>query len=183
MALNPSSKPPTSPCAAAEPRPWVRRRHELCPEAGAATHQRVSGAGRAERVPRASYLEFGAYDSAVPCGRLHTRNVLNEWGLAAVTEDAELIVSELLTNAIKVTAARGLDQCVALRVAARDDHLLIEVWDPVAAPPEPRPHAVDADSGRGLEIVSLLSERWGTYHVDRGGKVVWAVVALRPRIG
>jgi len=38
----------------------------------------------------------------------------------------------------------------------------------------PEPHAIDAESGRGLELVSILSDRWGVRYPETGGKVVWA---------
>jgi hypothetical protein len=50
---------------------------------------------------------------------------------------------------------------------------MIQVWDALSAAPTPRPHVIDSETGRGLEIVSLLSERWGFYHPVGGGKVVW----------
>jgi hypothetical protein len=38
--------------------------------------------------------------------------------------------------------------------------------------------AIDAETGRGLEIVALLSDRWGYYRPDSGGKIVWATIDL-----
>jgi hypothetical protein len=144
-----------------------------------AVHQRAPRAARQPNTSdKTSYLALGSYDSAVPCGRLHTRFVLHEWGLASAADDAELIVSELLTNAVKATAVHGLDPCIALGVAVLANHLLLEVWDPVSDRPELHRSALDADYGRGLAIVALLSEQWGTYQVNEGGKVVWAAITL-----
>jgi hypothetical protein len=42
----------------------------------------------------------------------------------------------------------------------------------------PLTHAIDAEAGRGLEIVSLLSDRWGFCHPDTGGKIVWAALNI-----
>src|SRR5579862_5146488 len=56
--------------------------------------------------PLCSYLELGALPTAVPCARLHARHVLWEWGLNGLAADTELLVSELVTNAIKATAER-----------------------------------------------------------------------------
>jgi hypothetical protein len=51
------------------------------------------------RWPLRSFLELGALPGAVPCARLHTRQLLWEWGLIALSETAELLVSEIVTNA------------------------------------------------------------------------------------
>jgi hypothetical protein len=48
-----------------------------------------------------SQLELGALASAVPCARLHARQVLWEWGAGELAETAELLVSELVTNGVK----------------------------------------------------------------------------------
>jgi hypothetical protein len=53
---------------------------------------------------------------------------------------------------------------------------MIQVWDALPAAPAPRPHAIDSETGRGLEIVALLSDRWGFYHPADGGKAVWAAL-------
>src|SRR2546430_14597646 len=51
-----------------------------------------------------TFLELGALPSAVPCARLHTRQVLWEWQLSPLADTAELIVSELVTNAVQASA-------------------------------------------------------------------------------
>ena len=123
-----------------------------------------------------SKLELGPLPSAVPCARLHAKNIFREWDLAHVADDAELIVSELMTNALK--AARPLPdiQPITLYLQASRDYLMISVWDALPAAPAPQPHAIDSETGRGLEIVSLLSDRWGFYHPADGGKLVWAAL-------
>ena len=57
------------------------------------------------RWPLRSFLELGALPSAVPCARLHTRHLLWEWGLTGLTDSAELLVSEIVTNAVQITQA------------------------------------------------------------------------------
>ena len=128
------------------------------------------------RCRLASTLELGPLPSAVPCARLHAKHIFREWDVAHVTEDAELIVSELMTNALK--AARPLPdiQPITLYLLASDKYLMIGVWDALSAAPAPRPHAIDSETGRGLEIVALLSDRWGFYHPASGGKIVWAAL-------
>jgi len=58
--------------------------------------------------PLQSYLELGALPGAVPSARLHARLVLNEWGIQESGETVELIVSELITNAVQVS--QGLER-------------------------------------------------------------------------
>jgi anti-sigma regulatory factor (Ser/Thr protein kinase) len=141
--------------------------------------ERDSSAGTAfHGWPLESRLPLGSLPSAVPCARLHTRLILREWNLRQAADDAEMIVSELVTNAVKASRSLAETQPVELRVLASRERLMIEVWDALPAPPQPKPHAIDADSGRGLEIVSLLSDRWGFYHPGGGGKVVWAALEI-----
>src|ERR1700679_1887744 len=51
-----------------------------------------------------THLELGALQGAVPCARLHARHVLWEWNLTDLDESVELIVSELVTNAVQASA-------------------------------------------------------------------------------
>lgn len=121
--------------------------------------------------PLVGRLELAAFPSAVPCARLHARLTLLEWNLARLVGDAELIVSELATNAISATS-----NPIALSLKSDGCCLLIEVWDSMREAPQPRPHAIDADSGRGLELITMLADRWGVSHPPAGGKVVWALL-------
>lgn len=127
--------------------------------------------GHREPWPLVSTLDLGVLPAAVPCARHYTAYVLSEWShLARLAEDAQLIVTELVTNAI--CHGRGP---VTVRLRADSDSLLIEVSDTLPAPPEPYAHAVDAECGHGLDIVTGLSRSWG-YDLERGGKTVWALV-------
>jgi len=125
-----------------------------------------------------SRLPLGALPGAVPCARLHTKNILKEWNLDQIADNAEMIVSELVTNALKASWSLQDTPPIALRLLANHQHLMIQVWDAFSAPPDPRSHAIDAEGGRGLEIVALLSDRWGFYPSDNGGKVVWAAIQI-----
>ena len=141
--------------------------------------ERGSSAGTAlPSRPLTSRLPLGPLPSAVPCARLHTRLILTEWGLGRVSDDAEMIVSELATNALKASWSLQEAQPIMLRLAASHEQLTIEVWDAQPAAPVVRPHAIDAEAGRGLEIVALLSDRWGFCHPDTGGKIVWAALDI-----
>jgi anti-sigma regulatory factor (Ser/Thr protein kinase) len=126
-----------------------------------------------------SRLELGPLPSAVPCARLHTKVILCEWDLGPVADEAELIVSELTTNALQASLSLTKPQPLVLRLLADDARLIIQVWDAVPTAPDVRPHAPDAEAGRGLEIVSLLSDRWGSYRSRSGGKTVWAAIGVQ----
>lgn len=98
-------------------------------------------------------------------------------GAGAAIADAEVIVSELLTNAINARC-----DSTELMLTARDDMVRIEVHDDAAGEPRPRRPDSDDEHGRGLMIVSALAHDWGFERSGRG-KRVWAelfVRAVRP---
>lgn len=96
---------------------------------------------------------------------------------AALAEDAALIVSELMTNAIDASAVLPDRSPVTLRLLAGERSLLIEVWDQSPLDLEPREADADSECGRGLTVVAALSDRWGWERTDRRRKVVWAELA------
>jgi hypothetical protein len=89
-----------------------------------------SGAGTASH--RSSYLELAPLPTAIACARGHTTNVLAEWGLAQLTDDAVLVVSELMTNALEASAVLPHRPPIALRLLASPASLVIEAWDQCA---------------------------------------------------
>ena len=125
--------------------------------------------------PLGTFLELGPYPEAVPCARLHARLVVGEWGLGGLADSTELLVSELVTNAVRVS--RLLRQRPPVRLWLRSDgvRVLVAVWD--ASPRSPvRVDAAEGDeSGRGLLLVESVAARWG-WNPERGGKVCWCVV-------
>jgi anti-sigma regulatory factor (Ser/Thr protein kinase) len=138
--------------------------------------------------PLQSYLELATLPSAVPCARLHARQILWEWGLQALTDTAELIVSELVTNAINASqgsrgsryAGHWMPGASPLRLWLHGDseRIAIQVWDGNDQVPTRQAKELDAESGRGLLLVEALTEAWGSYRPqDSSGKVVWAVTA------
>lgn len=134
--------------------------------------------------PLQSYLELGALPCAVPCARLHSRQVLWEWGLARLGEPAEVVVSELVTNAVQAMADWVIAPPIRLWLSSDHSRIQIAVWDAEPRPPQPNPIPVDGvpdwsdDGGRGLLLVASLSQQWGwTAAPEWGGKVVWAEVA------
>ena len=129
--------------------------------------------------PLRDAIEFGPLPGAVPCARLHTRLLLAEWGLAGLTGQAELVVSELVTNAVAASQQLPWISPVRLWLYADTTRVLIAVWD--ANPRLPARSGPDelAESGRGLLLVESLSAGWDAYPTaDWGGKVVRAMCAL-----
>ena len=109
-------------------------------------------------------------------------------GLASASEAAELVVSELVTNAVQISAG-AQDQpddggtgvpVVIVRLTADRDRVLIEVWDSFASGPLTGHGRLDDESGRGLLLVEAVCDRWSWSPV-RGwpGKVVWAELRHR----
>lgn len=130
--------------------------------------------------PLCNVLQLAALPSAVPCARLHARHLLREWGLDRLAATAELLTSELVTNAVQAMAGQEEQSAVGLRLSADHVRVLIEVWDADPRPLAPRypgkdeAPAPDAEGGRGLFLVSALSARWNWYLTQQPeGKVVW----------
>lgn len=128
--------------------------------------------------PLRDLTELGPVPAAVPCARRRTRRVLAGWDLAGLREQAELVVSELVTNAVAASRAVRTDAPVRLWLLTDGARVGIAVWDanprlPVLAEPDGL-----AESGRGLLLVDSLAGRWDAQATPRlGGKVVRAVCA------
>jgi anti-sigma regulatory factor (Ser/Thr protein kinase) len=137
--------------------------------------------------PLRSHLVLGALPGAVPCARLHARQVLWEWGLQVLTDPAELVVSELVTNGVHATEgltgsryagrwAPGTPP-VRLWLHGHQQRIAIQVWDANNQLPARQPADPAAESGRGLLLVESLTETCGSYRPRQSsGKVVWAVL-------
>jgi anti-sigma regulatory factor (Ser/Thr protein kinase) len=130
------------------------------------------------RWPLRSFLELGALPSAVPCARLHTRHLLWEWQLTDLSDSAELIVSELVTNAVRIAQAAARTAPVRLWLLADRARLLLLVWDASPLPPVRVSPDDDTENGRGLLLVEALSTRWDHFGHRGGGKVVWAMLDM-----
>lgn len=126
--------------------------------------------------PRQDYLELAPLPGAVPCARLHTRQVLWEWAFSDLSDSVGLLVSELVTNAAQASYAVG-GTPVRLWLLADDAQVLILVWDPSPAAPQPVDADLEAESGRGLLLIDAVSDNWAWYFTpEAGGKAVWALI-------
>jgi hypothetical protein len=114
--------------------------------------------------------------SSVRQARAMVRDPLKRWGLEDLIPVTELLVSELVTNAIKY--AKGETH---LRLILEPDSLVCEVHDTSPALPRVLQVDKDAENGRGLHVVSQLSARWGARR-SQTGKVVWCEQLLPAEI-
>jgi anti-sigma regulatory factor (Ser/Thr protein kinase) len=148
----------------------------------------AGGAVLAARCPLRSALDLGALPGAVPCARLHARQVVWEWGLGRLAATVELVVSELVTNGVRASAglagggwAAGVP-LVRLWLGGDGGRVLVQVWDAGGGVPAWQHPGLDAEGGRGLLLVGELSLGWGRYVPAGGaGKVVWALVGDQVR--
>ncbi|GAA3058423.1 SpoIIE family protein phosphatase [Kitasatospora albolonga] len=128
---------------------------------------------RALPIPsdRIATLHLDGEGPAPSRARKFTRDTLRAWGLAQLTDFAELMVSELVTNALLHAEAPR-----RLRLF-RDRTLTVEVADSGGQAPRLRTAAEQDEGGRGMHLVSELAHRWGTRQT-KDGKVVWAELEL-----
>jgi anti-sigma regulatory factor (Ser/Thr protein kinase) len=119
--------------------------------------------------------------------RRYTRSFLNSCrGMSEGTaETAELVVSELVTNAVRFSGdpARTLRYSeradaglIALSLRHFADGLLIEVYDTDSNPPVLCDAGTDAENGRGLMLIDALAKEWSYFFPPNGGKVVYCVL-------
>jgi len=116
-------------------------------------------------------------------------------GLTSITDTIELLVSELMTNSVQAMAGQNGQPAIRLRLLGDNARVRIEVWDADPRPPAPKDPAADgmpdleAESGRGLFLVSALSARWNwTPTREPTGKVTWCELDIErlessPEIG
>ncbi|MFB6989919.1 SpoIIE family protein phosphatase [Streptomyces sp. NPDC056230] len=99
------------------------------------------------------------------------RGQLLAWDLGELVDTTELLVSELVTNALRYGEGE-----IRLRLL-RDRTLVCEVWDAGLVQPRRRRARDTDEGGRGLQLVGLLSVGWGSRRTPRG-KTVWFELAL-----
>jgi hypothetical protein len=123
--------------------------------------------------------------------RRFVRELLTCWDLGYLTDDAEVIIAELVVNAVRhglrtapqavavgAPGAPGVAGASALRLCLlrRIGEVMLAVTDPSNEAPTPRAPGWTGESGRGLQIVGALSYVWGWSPMEGRGKAVWAVL-------
>ncbi|WP_160573768.1 ATP-binding protein [Actinomadura physcomitrii] len=135
-------------------------------------------------TPDCLLIPMLASKAAPGLGRTLTKTRLHNWGYMHISDDAVLVVSELVTNAV---AAAAPGEEIRLQVSRDVAGVVIAVWDASTARPRPRPVAGtardaldvseghrDDNGGRGRPIVAALAVECGHTPDPSGGKWVWA---------
>jgi anti-sigma regulatory factor (Ser/Thr protein kinase) len=120
-------------------------------------------------------------DAASAKAREFTRHVLHSWGLLALAEDATIVVSELVSNALR-HGVRGTNQValdgIDLLLCCRAGLMACAVADPGAEAPLLLSPDLTAETGRGLHVVEALSTAWGWTRLGGQCKAVWATMPI-----
>jgi anti-sigma regulatory factor (Ser/Thr protein kinase) len=130
-----------------------------------------------EHWPLHDTLVLGALADAVPSARVHLRKLLGQWGHAELEQDASVVISELVTNAVAASAElRPAAAPVLMWLASDRRRVLAAVADASPQPPMRLKLGPEAERGRGLALVEALSSRWGWHPASITGltKFVWA---------
>ncbi|MGP3773826.1 ATP-binding protein [Streptomyces sp. SDT5-1] len=135
---------------------------------------------RPTAIPQDIEWRFPRHARSVGRARRLFREQATSWGLPPGTTDtAELLLSELMTNAYrhaKVPPGREIRARAFL-----DGALRVEVTDASPTLPVLRTPSTEEESGRGLTLVALLADAWGAEPREGGvGKVVWFELGLTP---
>ena len=114
--------------------------------------------------------------SAAAQARRFVREVCASWGLIhEVIDDIELLVSELVTNAVLHARSAAL-----LTIEHFGDRIRVTVSDSSSIPPRLRDYGPEAATGRGVFLVDRLARAWGVDAEDGAGKRVWFEIAVEP---
>jgi hypothetical protein len=130
------------------------------------------------------YTELPVHPLAASVARSHVRNALTKWGYDGLSEDAELLISELTSNAIKAMSdidrrETGSFWAGVYETCLPDCLVVVEVWDSTRTSPKLSGAGVDEVGGRGLWLVECLAADWGYRWPATGGKIVWAALEAR----
>lgn len=165
--------------------PWLASALEMAALAGGNGSLMTDPAltGRASG-PRIASHTPGSDARSVSEARDFTRATLRHWGVTDRSDDIVVVVSELITNAIRYArpalADRGFRWPVRVDLVQSGPCLLSMVADPCSRPPVQQKPGCLAETGRGIQVISALSDQWGYTTPSEMGKVVWAMFSAAP---
>ncbi|MEU2949383.1 ATP-binding protein [Nocardiopsis alba] len=115
---------------------------------------------------------------AVGAAREISGALLLEWGMEHLSEDVSVVVSELVTNAVRhggpVALTRPGESGIQLSLMRSGREFICAVRDGGDHLPHRREAEVGMEGGRGLALVSAFAQEWGVIPTPSGGKFVWA---------
>ncbi|HEY3732750.1 MAG TPA: ATP-binding protein [Streptosporangiaceae bacterium] len=152
--------------------------------------QASAPAGHRASSPPAASCGLPAGAESVKIARDFTRITLRRWDMAAQVDDAVVVISELVTNALRHGLGSVADRDpepqgsaqdpgempIRLRLLAQSPYVMCMVTDPSREIPLLRVAGPGAETGRGLQVIESYCSRWGWHLLDEGGKVVWALL-------
>jgi anti-sigma regulatory factor (Ser/Thr protein kinase) len=132
-------------------------------------------------TPAVTTRALSARPEEARTARRFVRELLTCWGLETLADDAEMIVDELVVNAVLHGTRPGLMHTSSMTVLRlcmlrRAGEIMVAVVDPGNETPVPKQPDWAGESGRGLQIVAGLSHVWGWSPIAGHGKAVWAVL-------
>jgi hypothetical protein len=166
---------------------WLRQAGEMAGLTGAGGRPGPgpAAAGPVPR-PRVAMRTLGPDAGSVRAARDFAIGTLQRWGTTGRSQDIAIVVSELLTNALRHAlpggAPSGSGPPIRFGLVQPASSVLCAVADPSRAAPVLQARGSLAETGRGLHIVCALSDQWG-YTPSDTGKVVWAMFGPRLTAG
>jgi hypothetical protein len=166
---------------------WLTAAAEMAAEvSGVWPLARNPADGRWPGYPKVATRTPGAGPDSVRVARDFTAAALERWGIGERRDDIVVVVSELLTNALRYSVPCPGSVWprwpVRLGLLQPGPWVLCAISDPSDMMPEPREAGWFGESGRGLHVVASLCDEWGCTPPDHRGKVVWAMfVTNQPR--
>ncbi|MCF3135635.1 serine/threonine-protein phosphatase [Streptomyces olivochromogenes] len=160
---------------------YRRPLYQLCDEAvtcllpGAVDEDATLLLARTRMLDRNQFAQWEVTADPAAVGSLRTTvsKQLDEWGLHDLSFTTELVISELVTNAIRYVGGP-----IQVRLI-RDRTLICEVSDTGHTTPNLRHAASDDEGGRGLFIIAQMTHLWGTRYTDTG-KIIWTEQLMSP---
>ncbi|MEW9531606.1 ATP-binding protein [Microbispora sp. NPDC049125] len=132
-------------------------------------------------IPPSATCALHGRTTSPAVARDFTARTLHQWGFGQLVPDAQVVVSELVTNAMRhapVDQTGGTP--ILLRLVNHRFHIGCGVSDASERIPAVCPWSDLSETGRGLHLVEALSAAWGWIVTRGGGKVVWALFDARP---